>query len=304
MSAGPRARAAGALLGAALALGAPAAPAQELAGEVEGLRAMVEQLARQVHMLERRPAGEGADPAIAGIREALADQERRLRELEDTVRASTGLAENNRHAIERLQARIDGAGAPAAPAPQRAAGAPAAPGPTDLAPAADGAGRVIPDPTVSANPSARVLANIPAGGPAPEAAAPPPPFDDPGAHYKRAYDLLARADYAAAEEAFRAFINDHPENPLTDNAYYWLGETYYVRSKFDLAAASFARGFQAGPDKQKAPDMLLKLGLSLVALGKNEDACSAFQRLETEYPEVQPRARERLRQGLEKAGCG
>ena len=47
-----------------------------------------------------------------------------------------------------------------------------------------------------------------------------------------------------AEKSFKAFIGEHPNDPLASNAYYWLGETYYVQKKFQLAAISFARVFQ------------------------------------------------------------
>lgn len=293
------------LLGAVLVLGAASARGQDPAGGAGALDARVEQLERRLRTLESQLATTEPDAAALGVREAVANQERRLRDVEDTVRAAVGLAEDNRHALEQLEARLDGAAAsPAriAPAPEATAASPAPPsGPPPAAP--PGTGRLLPDPTVGANPTAGVLGLTPVGVPG-AAGAPPPSFDDSSAQYKYAYDLLARADYAGAEEAFQAFISDHPDSPLTDNAYYWLGETYYVRSQYELAAASFSRGFQAGPDTQKAPDMLLKLGLSLVALGRNEDACSTFHHLETEYPEVQPRTRKRLEQGRAKAGCG
>ena len=59
-----------------------------------------------------------------------------------------------------------------------------------------------------------------------------------------AYDKLARADYQAAEKAFKSFIGENPDDSLASNAYYWLGETYYVRKFYKQAARSFAIGFQ------------------------------------------------------------
>ena len=51
-----------------------------------------------------------------------------------------------------------------------------------------------------------------------------------------------------------------------------LGETYYVRGDFPNAARAFAEGFQKYPKSGKAPDNLLKLGMSLQAQGKPEQA--------------------------------
>ena len=59
--------------------------------------------------------------------------------------------------------------------------------------------------------------------------------------YDYAFGLLRAADYANAEVALGTFIKSHPDNSLTSNAHYWLGETYYVRGKYGDAAAAFAR---------------------------------------------------------------
>ena len=66
---------------------------------------------------------------------------------------------------------------------------------------------------------------------------------NPSEIYSYAYDMLVRENFIEAEKSFKAFIGEHPNDPLASNAYYWLGETYYVQKKFQLAAISFARGF-------------------------------------------------------------
>ena len=126
---------------------------------------------------------------------------------------------------------------------------------------------------------------------------------EPSTTYQIAYDMLARADYASAENAFKAFIGEHPNHALTSNAYYWLGETYYVRKKYQLAAISFARGYQNFPKGAKAPDQLLKLGMTFVNLGKNDDACATFSQLETEFPKTPGRISKRAMEYSQHAKC-
>ena len=86
------------------------------------------------------------------------------------------------------------------------------------------------------------------------------------------------------------FIKNHPDNSLTSNAHYWLGETYYVRGKYGDAAAAFAEGYQKFPKSSKAADNLLKLGMSLGQLNQKKEACLSFAELTTSSPTPRPRS--------------
>ncbi len=126
---------------------------------------------------------------------------------------------------------------------------------------------------------------------------------NPSEIYSYAYDMLVRENFIEAERSFKAFIGEHPNDPLASNAYYWLGETYYVQKKFQLAAISFARGFKNFPKGNKAIDQLFKLALTFMNLGKNEDACAAFSKLESEFPNVPKRITNRAKEYIKRAKC-
>ncbi len=126
---------------------------------------------------------------------------------------------------------------------------------------------------------------------------------NPSEMYSYAYDMLVRENFVEAEKSFKAFIGEHPDDPLASNAYYWLGETYYVQKKFQLAAISFARGFQNFPKGNKAIDQLFKLALTFMNLGKNEDACAAFSKLESEFPNAPKRISNRAKEYIKRAKC-
>ncbi len=101
--------------------------------------------------------------------------------------------------------------------------------------------------------------------------------------YEEAFATLRNGNYDLAEQQFQAFLDKNPNHSLKNNAQYWLSETYYVRNQYDRSAKGFATAYQADPNGAKAPDNLLKLGLSLAGLGKNEDACIAFSQLLTDF---------------------
>ena len=126
---------------------------------------------------------------------------------------------------------------------------------------------------------------------------------NPSEIYSYAYDMLVRENFSEAEKSFKAFIGEHPNDPLASNAYYWLGETYYVQKKFQLAAISFARGFQSFPKGNKAIDQLFKLALTFMNLGKNEDACAAFSKLEAQFPNAPKRISNRAKEYIKRAKC-
>ena len=106
------------------------------------------------------------------------------------------------------------------------------------------------------------------------------------AAYDAAYALLKTGDYEGAEQAFLKFMADYPESRLLGNANYWLGESYYARGQYAEAVGLFADGFTKYKDNSKAPDNMLKLGLTMKKLGKKAEACSAFNGLENEFPKA------------------
>ncbi|MCK5385315.1 MAG: tol-pal system protein YbgF [Alphaproteobacteria bacterium] len=101
--------------------------------------------------------------------------------------------------------------------------------------------------------------------------------------YDRAYSYIKARDFDNAEQAFSAFIKAYPDDDLVSNAKYWYGETFYVRGDYDRAARIFAEGYQKYPKGSKAASNLLKLGMSLVGMGKPDDACIAFKQLKKDY---------------------
>jgi len=92
-------------------------------------------------------------------------------------------------------------------------------------------------------------------------------------HYNYAFRLLNQTQYDRAAESFAGFIKKYPKDPLVGNAYYWQGETYYIRRDYVKAADSFRQGFEELPTGPKAPDNLLKLAMTLNALKRDKEAC-------------------------------
>jgi len=129
------------------------------------------------------------------------------------------------------------------------------------------------------------------------------PDGTPRDKYMHAFGLLRQGKYDLAASSLKQFIEQHGDDKLASNARYWLGETYYVRGAFVEAAETFLEGYQTDPQGPKAPDALLKLGMSLSSLDKKSEACAAFQKLRADYPDAPAGLKNTLQREWQKNGC-
>jgi tol-pal system protein YbgF len=293
-------------LGAACLLGLAAPAADAVAGApvapLHGLRGRLDQL-RPIQLIQAQDEGR------------LARFEVRLAQLEEELRKLTGRIEQLEFGQRALAERIDrlvrdldqrllalegGAGGDSAQATAALPTAPAAP--------AGGA---------AAEPEARpadqgTLGSVPQSAllelPRPEPGSiPPPPATKslpPQQQYDAAMQLLRAGDYAGAERGLQLFLELNPEHALAPNAAYWLAETYYVRKSYAAAAAAFARNYRVyGKDDAKAPDNLLKLGMSLSGLQETDKACRTYAELAAAFPNAPAQIQQAVVRERARAGC-
>ena len=121
--------------------------------------------------------------------------------------------------------------------------------------------------------------------------------------YEAAYSALKKGNYDVAEQAFLKFMKEYPDSALSGNANYWLGESYYARGQYAEAAGLFADGFTKYKDNSKAPDNMLKLGLTMKALGKKTEACTAFKGLSSEFPKANESLKKRAEEEAKALKC-
>jgi tol-pal system protein YbgF len=122
-------------------------------------------------------------------------------------------------------------------------------------------------------------------------------------HYAYSYKLLLDQNIAGASQSFSEFIKKYPKDDLTNNAYYWLGETYYVKDNYREAAKKFLEGYQKFNRGNKAPDCLLKLSLSLDKMGERSKCCTTLKKLLDEFPNGSAIVRTRAKETQEKLRC-
>ena len=129
------------------------------------------------------------------------------------------------------------------------------------------------------------------------------PNTDAQSLYEQGYGSMLQHDYGAAEAAFGQLIASYPNDPLAGSAQYWIGESYYVRGQYKNAADAFLKGYKKYKASDKAPDTLLKLGMSLAELGQKDAACSTFSELGGKYPQAPEHILDQAKGERKKAGC-
>ena len=104
--------------------------------------------------------------------------------------------------------------------------------------------------------------------------------------YEFAVSFMKIGDYETAEFALREFIEKNKDHDLAGNAQYWYGETFRIRQLYSDAATAYLDGYQNYPKSKKAPDNLLKLGITMVQLAEKNQGCKMISGLKKEYPKA------------------
>ena len=111
--------------------------------------------------------------------------------------------------------------------------------------------------------------------------------DKPAAEqYEFAVSFMKVGDYETAEFALKEFIDKNKDHDLAGSAQYWYGETFRIRQLYSDAATAYLDGYQNYPKSKKAPDNLLKLGITMVQLGEKDQGCKMISGLKKEYPKA------------------
>lgn len=121
--------------------------------------------------------------------------------------------------------------------------------------------------------------------------------------YEAAYAQLLQQDYDGAEAGFSELLSRYPNDGNAANAQYWLGETYYLRGRWDAAAQAFLKVAQKYGNSVKAPDSLAKLAMALDRNGKRPAACAALGELNKRFPNPPAHVRNWEQAERRRTGC-
>jgi tol-pal system protein YbgF len=103
--------------------------------------------------------------------------------------------------------------------------------------------------------------------------------------YKDAYETLHKGDLEGARRKFEAFLKQYPNTELSDNAQFWIGETYYLKKDYERAILEYEKAIVKYPEGDKIPAALFKQALSFLELGDKTNAKNLLKRVIEKYPQ-------------------
>ena len=281
------------LLAGAMATGLAALPAPAAAQSAED---RIQRLEAQIRALQREvfPGGDERffEPQVDTSRPTqptqvpgtpsegvLTDVLQRIEAIESQLARLTAASEVNANALANIEARLD-----EADAVREAELAAAAPSPA-------------PAPAPSQQPSGRIDVPSDNGVPAPPAAGPTPArvaavseiakpaTDDPGDdEYTYGFRLWDAGFYPEAQQQLAMFVERYPNHPRTSYGRNLLGRAYLDAGDPRRAATYFFENYQADKQAARAPDSLLYLAETMIALGDTNRACIALAEFGDTYP--------------------
>jgi tol-pal system protein YbgF len=282
---------------AAMTAMAPVAAGAQIFGESDEVKA-----ARQAHE-------DGQDAQITQLQGRIQQLEDKVRGLTDSLAQATGNNENLAHQLDVMGDKLERQnrdftyrlctlsaqqmGADQSSFNCANGGTPGAaqgfsqsvPAGTPLPPVGAGGG----DGTQSLGRPPGILGTLPSGNPPTQlsSAVPLPPATGGAGDFDTAMNLLAKAQYAEASAGFRSYADNHPDDTdLSPKAIYWIGQIKYVQQDYPGASHDFAELIKKYPNSSRAPDAMLKLGQSQLAMGQKPEGCIALGALKAKFPDA------------------
>jgi tol-pal system protein YbgF len=116
--------------------------------------------------------------------------------------------------------------------------------------------------------------------------------------FDRAMESFRAGELGQAVLDFEEFAEKHPAHPLAASTHFWIGEAYFRTRDFEHAASEYQKAIDLAATGERTPDALLRLGLALRSLRREDRAREVWGRLVRDFPdsEAAVRARAVLRQ--------
>ncbi|NOY05562.1 MAG: tetratricopeptide repeat protein [Chlorobi bacterium] len=102
--------------------------------------------------------------------------------------------------------------------------------------------------------------------------------------YQTALTAFKNREFTYAEKLFQDLLAEEPENRLTDNCEYWLGEIQYAKGNYQ-GALEYFNNILRYRYTDKDDDALLMKGNCLRLMGNERGARQAWRKLISEHPD-------------------
>jgi tol-pal system protein YbgF len=102
--------------------------------------------------------------------------------------------------------------------------------------------------------------------------------------YESAYLNYVKGNYEDAISGFETYLSTTPDSPLSDNAMYWIGESYAAMGKNQNAVDKFRELIKKYPESSKRPTALYKIAIIYEQVGDNKTAAHFYNQIIKDFP--------------------
>ncbi len=102
--------------------------------------------------------------------------------------------------------------------------------------------------------------------------------------YESAYLNYVKGNYTEAINGFQSYLKVSPDSPLSDNALYWVGESYAAMGRSQDAVNAFRELINKYPESNKKPTALYKMAIIYEETGDIKTAKSYYNQIIADFP--------------------
>jgi tol-pal system protein YbgF len=111
----------------------------------------------------------------------------------------------------------------------------------------------------------------------------------PAKMYNDAYNAFLNNNFDGAATGFKAYLSKYPEGETSEGAYFYLGESLYLKERWQDSALAYATVLEKFPKSQRVPAARLKYAMALLKLpgDKNDEALRYLHSVVKDFPQSQ-----------------
>jgi tol-pal system protein YbgF len=102
--------------------------------------------------------------------------------------------------------------------------------------------------------------------------------------YQSALKTFREGRYKEARKQFEDYLKASPDTELSDNAQFWIGETYYKEGNFENAILEYEKLIKNFPRSDKVPGAMLKQAYAFSELGDRNTTIVILSTLKERFP--------------------
>ena len=103
--------------------------------------------------------------------------------------------------------------------------------------------------------------------------------------FRSAYKVFLNGNYDRASVEFQRFVTNYPSTTLTPQAYYYLGESFYVQKQYDPAKQALEQVISRYPSSKYRSHALYKLGQIMLEIDQRSKAQELWNSIIQDYPD-------------------